>query len=150
MGGHFDNESEVADLIAAAMADNLGYEQLPKWLYMVLVASNRHICGVSFAGCDDNDPPLISETVERANDMVQCIIQDLNPDDLDGAQFQLIDLSRHDTEGPVLMLTAPVQVVLMAKEVSTAAAELVASSMDTSALDDGVPPEWVAEFGGES
>ena len=144
----FDNEGEVAQHVAREIDKMGGIEAMPRWFYLVMVANEHHILGVSLTGCDGDAPPLVTETMTRANEIVLEIIDGMPASEVDGALFQVTDMSRHDTEGPILMLEASVRTALMTHSLVQGDLCLTASEADLAVLENGVPDEWVAEFGG--
>ena len=144
----FDNEGEVAQHVAREIDKMGGIEAMPRWFYLVMVANEHHILGVSLTGCDGEAPPFVTETMKRANEIVLEIIDGMEASEVDGALFQVTDMSRHETEGPILMLEASVRTALMTHSLVQGDLCLTASEADLAVLENGVPDEWVAEFGG--
>jgi len=46
----FDNEVEVAQYVAREIDKMGGIEAMPRWFYLVMVANEHHILGVSLTG----------------------------------------------------------------------------------------------------
>ena len=144
----FDNEDVVAQHVADQIDRMGGLGAMPRWFFMVMVANENHILGVSLTGCDGDVPPLVTDTLSRANDLVLEIIDGMDASEVDGALFQVSDMSRHETEGPILMVQASVRAALMTHSLVQGDLALTASEADLAVLENGVPDEWVAEFGG--